>query len=193
MDNELIAIIENLTGRLEVLIFLLKKETELKKSHRAYLPVRKKIDDICADTEKVIPMLKSEVKKQSTKSSKNINDGYKALPGSGFTIITNETLQDSSISLKAKGLLHYLLSLPEDWNISIAGLSNCLDENGTAIRSTIKELEDAGYIRRTRIFPCEATAHKIKYIYEVFECPQHIENLLAEDLNDGNRHADAIG
>ena len=111
---------------------------------------------------------------------------------SGFTIIANEAIQDINISLKAKGLLHYILSLPEDWNISVAGLSSCLKESETAIRSAIKELETAGYVYRTQILPSKSATHRIEYSYEVFERPLHTENLHAEDQNAGDQHTEDL-
>ncbi len=117
---------------------------------------------------------------------------HRAPHRSGFTIITNEAIQDISISLKAKGLLHYILSLPEDWNISINGLSVCLKESETAIRSAIKELEAAGYLYRTQIPPSKSATHRIEYSYEVFEHPLHTENLHAEDQDAGDQHTEEL-
>ena len=110
---------------------------------------------------------------------------HKAHKGSGFTIIANEAIQDSFLSLKAKGLHHYLLSLPEDWNVSISGLSKCLKESDTAIRNALKELEGHGYLKRTRILPSETESRQIEYLYEVYELSQntafqHTENLHTE-------------
>lgn len=67
-----------------------------------------------------------------------------------YTIMSNYHLQDRNISLKAKGLLSYMLSLPDYWEYSITGLASICKEGPDCIRSTVKELEDAGYITRTR-------------------------------------------
>lgn len=67
-----------------------------------------------------------------------------------YTVMSNYHLQDKNISLKAKGLLSYMLSLPEYWEYSIAGLAAICKEGPDCIRTTIKELENAGYITRSR-------------------------------------------
>lgn len=68
-----------------------------------------------------------------------------------YTVMSNYHLQDKNISLKAKGLLSYMLSLPEYWEYSINGLASICKEGPDCIRTTIKELEDNGYITRNRI------------------------------------------
>lgn len=67
-----------------------------------------------------------------------------------YTIMSNYHLQDRTISLKAKGLLSYMLSLPENWDYSIAGLSAICKEGVDCIRSTIGELEEHGYVTKER-------------------------------------------
>ena len=57
---------------------------------------------------------------------------------SGFTIITNSIFMDKSLSLKAKGLLCQLLSLPDDWNFSETGLTKGVSNGRDSIRSAIK-------------------------------------------------------
>ena len=61
-----------------------------------------------------------------------------------FTIMANHHLRDMSLSLKARGLLSLMLSLPDDWDYSARGLA-CLCRDGeNSIRSALKELEQAG-------------------------------------------------
>lgn len=67
-----------------------------------------------------------------------------------FTTIPNSILRNSDMSLAAKGLLITMLSLPENWNYTIEGLSLILKEGKDKIRSTIKELEEFRYIKRER-------------------------------------------
>ena len=67
-----------------------------------------------------------------------------------YTIMSNHHLRNTALSLKAKGLLSQILSLPENWNYTLAGLSSINRESIDAIRSAIHELEQAGYITRTR-------------------------------------------
>ena len=61
-----------------------------------------------------------------------------------FTVMSNYHLRDKNLSLKAKGLLSVMLSLPEDWDYSISGLCSILKENKTAIKSALRELQDNG-------------------------------------------------
>lgn len=68
-----------------------------------------------------------------------------------FTWMKNIHLRDRFLSLKAKGLLSVMFSLPKDWDCTITGLAYISKEGVSAIRATIKELEDAGYITRERI------------------------------------------
>lgn len=68
-----------------------------------------------------------------------------------FTWMKNIHLRDRFLSLKAKGLLSVMFSLPKDWDCTITGLAYISKEGISAIRATIKELEAAGYITRERI------------------------------------------
>lgn len=67
-----------------------------------------------------------------------------------YTVMSNCHLRDKRLSLKAKGLLSQMLSLPEDWDYTLSGLAYINRENIDAIRQAIKELESAGYIVRSR-------------------------------------------
>ena len=67
----------------------------------------------------------------------------------GYTVMSNHHLRDRDLSLKAKGLLSQMLSLPEDWDFTLAGLSRINRESIDAIRSAIRELEEAGYRQAT--------------------------------------------
>ena len=67
-----------------------------------------------------------------------------------FTVMANLHLRDKSLSLKAKGLLSQMLSLPEDWDYTLAGLASINAEGKDAIRSAVVELERAGYVTRSR-------------------------------------------
>lgn len=64
----------------------------------------------------------------------------------GFVSLPNVIVQDPSLSLKAKGLLGYMLSLPEDWNYSQAGLVHCLKEGRDSIMSALAELQSFEYL-----------------------------------------------
>ena len=68
----------------------------------------------------------------------------------GYTVMSNHHLRNKELSLKAKGLLSQMLSLPENWDFTLAGLSYINREKIDAIREAIRELERAGYIVRSR-------------------------------------------
>ena len=65
-----------------------------------------------------------------------------------YTVMSNHHLRDKSLSLKAKGLLSLMLSLPETWDYTLSGLAKISLEGKDAIRATVVELEKAGYIQR---------------------------------------------
>ena len=68
----------------------------------------------------------------------------------GYTVMSNHHLRNKDLSLKAKGLLSQMLSLPEDWDYTLKGLALINREKIDAIRQAIRELEQAGYIVRSR-------------------------------------------
>ena len=68
-----------------------------------------------------------------------------------YSVISNCLLRDKDISLKAKGLLCVMLSLPDKWEFSIAGLAAISHEGETSIRSTLKELEQNRYLERGKV------------------------------------------
>ena len=88
----------------------------------------------------------------------------------GYTVMSNHHLRDKELSLKAKGLLSQMLSLPEDWDYTLAGLSLINREKIDAIREAIKELERAGYIVRSRERDQKGRLRGAEYV--IFEQPQ---------------------
>ncbi len=68
-----------------------------------------------------------------------------------FTVMANYHLKDKRLSLKAKGLLSVMLSLPDDWNYNMKGLARLSKDGLDSVRSTVKELERYGYVTRHRI------------------------------------------
>ena len=103
-----------------------------------------------------------------------------------YTVMSNYHFKEKAMSLKAKGLLSLMLSLPDDWNYSIAGLVAICKENETAIKSTLKELQEFGYVSVEKIMPDKTESGRIEYIYNIFEKPkqedkkQGVENLPLE-------------
>ena len=68
----------------------------------------------------------------------------------GYTVMSNHHLRNHTLSLKAKGLLSQMLSLPEDRDYTLQGLAQINKESIDAIREAVRELERAGYIKRSR-------------------------------------------
>lgn len=69
---------------------------------------------------------------------------------SNFTVLDNTAIRDKDLSLKALGLYVKMMSLPPEWNYSVAGLAAICKEGMSSIRSALKELEQAGYLTRDR-------------------------------------------
>ena len=88
----------------------------------------------------------------------------------GYTVMSNHHLRNKELSLKAKGLLSQMLSLPEDWDYTLAGLSFINREKIDAIREAVKELERAGYIVRSRERDEKGRLRGADYV--IFEQPQ---------------------
>lgn len=85
-----------------------------------------------------------------------------------YTIMSNIHLKDKLISLKAKGLLSQMLSLPDNWDYSIEGLVSLNKEGKTIISSILKELEETKYLKRTRN---QNKRGQFEYIYDIYERP----------------------
>ena len=86
-----------------------------------------------------------------------------------YTVMSNYHLRDKNLSLKAKGLLSQMLSLPEDWDYTLAGLSYINRESKDAIRSAVNELEKAGYVQRRQTTDANGKFSVNEYI--IHECP----------------------
>jgi hypothetical protein len=89
----------------------------------------------------------------------------------GYTVMSNHHLRNKELTLKAKGLLSQMLSLPEDWDYTLAGLSYINRESIDAIRTAIWELEKAGYITRRQGRDGKGKMTAIEYT--IYEQPQH--------------------
>lgn len=87
-----------------------------------------------------------------------------------FTVMSNHHLRDKILSLKAKGLLSQMLSLPEDWDYTLKGLAAINRESIDAIRQAILELEDSGYVMRSRARDEKGCLRGTEYI--IYERPQ---------------------
>lgn len=93
---------------------------------------------------------------------------FRVVKNKNYTVMSNHHLRDKNLSYKAKGMLSYMLSLPDDWDYSINGLVAVSKEQIKAIRSVIKELEENHYIERTKRQRENGTFY---YDYNIYEYP----------------------
>ena len=85
-----------------------------------------------------------------------------------FTVMSNHHFRDRRLSLKAKGLLSQMLSLPDNWDYTVAGLVHINKESKSAVQSMLKELEECGYLVRTRT---QNEKGQFDYTYDIYEAP----------------------
>ena len=118
---------------------------------------------------------------------------FRVEKNSGYTVMSNHHLRNRALSLKAKGLLSQMLSLPEDWDYTLQGLARINRESIDAIRQAIRELEQAGYIQRSRERDEKGRLRGADYV--IFELPQPVpasvsptlENPTLENVDIHNR------
>ncbi len=97
-----------------------------------------------------------------------------------ITIMSSYHLKDMNISLKAKGLLSQMLTLPDDWECSLDALCHINKENRYAIKSALNELIKYGYLAIEKIYPDKTENGRIEYVYEIFEQPQKGDEIVNE-------------
>lgn len=90
--------------------------------------------------------------------------------------MSNAHFKEREMSLKAKGLLSLMLSLPDEWDYSIGGLVAICKENEAAVKSTLAELKKLGYLSIKKLMPNETETGRIEYVYNIFEHPQKQES-----------------
>ena len=100
---------------------------------------------------------------------------FKVNTNTNYTVMSNTHLRDKNLSLKAKGLLSVMLSLPPAWDYSIEGLCAICKEKETSVQSALKELKIYGYLTVTKKYPNETASGRFEYIYDVYEEPQKQE------------------
>ena len=107
---------------------------------------------------------------------------FRVEKNSGYTVMSNHHLRNRNLSLKAKGLLSQMLSLPEDWDYTLQGLARINRESIDAIRQAIRELEQAGYIQRSRERDEKGRLRGADYV--IFELPQPIPASVSPTLEN---------
>ena len=104
-----------------------------------------------------------------------------------FTVMSNYHFKERKMTLKAKGLLSLMLSLPDDWDYSVAGLATLSKDGKDSIMSALGELEKFGYLTRTRVTNERGQFAGIEY--NIFEQPQEkpvAEKPISENENSDN-------
>lgn len=99
-----------------------------------------------------------------------------------FTVMSNYHLRDKTIPLKAKGLLCYMLSLPDDWDYTLKGLASQHPDGKDAVRSAVNLLEKKGYLTRKQTFDKDGRFSHNEYT--VYEYPQKDNPLLEKPLSE---------
>ncbi len=98
-----------------------------------------------------------------------------------YTVMCNTHLRDGRLSLKAKGLLSMMLSLPDEWNYTTRGLASICKEGVDAIGRTLRELEATGYIDRRQLRGANGRITDTEYI--IYERPQERPGTASPDKN----------
>ena len=113
---------------------------------------------------------------------------------SNYVVMANYHLRDRSLSYKAKGLLSYMLSLPDDWDYSYAGLISSSKDEEFSVKSGIKELKIAGYLSINKITPDKTDSGRFEYEYVIREYPQKQEvgNQPLEKQEVGNQSVENL-
>ena len=113
---------------------------------------------------------------------------FKIEKNHNYTVMSNHHLRDRNLSYKAKGLLSFMLSLPEDWDYSLAGLCSISKESGDGIRSILKELQEHHYVEIEKV---RGYKGYFEYNYLIYEVP-HFISLENEQSNPDmeNPHLD---
>lgn len=101
---------------------------------------------------------------------------------SNFSIMSNDHFQESEMSLKAKGLLSLMLSLPDSWSFSELGLTKLSKDGRDSVRSALKELEEFGYLERKQQRHNGAFSTTV---YDIYETPRNriVDYSLSENAN----------
>lgn len=97
---------------------------------------------------------------------------FKIEKNKNYTVMSNYHLRDKNLSLKAKGLLSFMLSLPESWDYSLSGLIAVCKEQESSIKSTLKELKDLGYLVIEKV---RGEKGYFEYNYLIYELPIDLE------------------
>ena len=104
-----------------------------------------------------------------------------------FTVMSNYHFKEKKMSLKAKGLLSLMLSLPDDWNYSVTGLVKLSKDGKDSVMTALAELEKFGYLSRNQLFNEKGQFSGVEY--HIYEEPQQ-EKPITEKQNAEKQNAE---
>ena len=102
-----------------------------------------------------------------------------------FTIVSTSMYRDKHLTFKLRGLLGTMMSLPDDWDFSIAGLAALTDDGESSVRSGLKQLEKLGYLKRERVLD---KGKIIDWVYHFSDYPAYLDNNSNESGNNGGHN-----
>lgn len=105
---------------------------------------------------------------------------FKIEKNKNYTVMSNYHLRDKNLSYKAKGLLSFMLSLPDNWDYSLNGLCSISKEGKDGIRSILKELQENHYLEIEKV---RGNRGYFEYNYLIYELPHYTENI--KEINPG--------
>lgn len=103
-----------------------------------------------------------------------------------FTLLSNSFLRSSNLRLASVGLLGRVMGLPEEWDYSIKGLSSICKEGETAIETVLKDLQEWGYLKISKLYPNETEDGRIHYVYDFYESSEKDKTLSCTVMAEGN-------
>ena len=126
---------------------------------------------------------------------------FRTVKNRNYTVMSNYHLRDKNLSLKSKGLLSFMLSLPEDWRYSLKGLAAISKDGIYVIRNCVKELEKYGYVQRRKARNDKGQMVDVEYIiyeqpvkFKKSPCPENptsgnptLENPILENCTQINK------
>ena len=126
--------------------------------------------------------------KKTKKNKTTASSVCRVNKNANYTVMSNYHLRSTNLSLKAIGLLSKVLSLPENWDYSISGLTAICKEKETAIKAALDELKYWGYLVVTKLMPNDTNSGRIEYVYDFYEYSEKDTPDADVDQNDDDTY-----
>lgn len=131
---------------------------------------------------------------KKTKKSKTIASTVCRIHKSkNFTLLSNAFLRSSNLSLASVGLLGRVMGLPEKWDYSVKGLTSICKEGETAIETVLKDLQEWGYLKISKLYPNETEDGRIHYVYDFYESSEKDKTLPLAVISEGTMPSNKSG